>query len=332
MRVLFLIQGTEVAASRYRVLQYLPYLKYRGVQADIITHPSSITELYRFFRLLPRYDSIFLQRKRFHGILLRLLRARAKNIIYDFDDAVMYKNSTAASAHSKTRQKRFASMMRACDSVIAGNTFLKEQAEKYNKNVVMIPTVIDQDRYSPKEYNSTKQRIVIGWIGDHGSIHYLEKMRPVFEQLGKKYPNVELEIICDTFFDCDNIRVIKRIWSSEHEVEYLKELDIGIMPLVQDRWSEGKCGLKIIQYFGVGVPVVCTPVGINKDVVRDSYNGFYAESHEQWVEKLSQLIENPELRKVMGLRGHDAVLKVFSLQACASKYYEVIRNTTPGTR
>ncbi|HEX2967415.1 MAG TPA: glycosyltransferase family 4 protein, partial [Syntrophorhabdaceae bacterium] len=193
--------------------------------------------------------------------------------------------------------------------------------------VTMIPTVIDQDRYTQKDYGLQKQKVTIGWIGDHGSIHYLQNMKPIFERLGEKYPHTELEIICDVFFDCEHMPVVRRTWDSEHEIEYLKELDIGIMPLVQDPWSEGKCGLKIIQYFGVGVPTVCTPVGINKDVVQDGYNGCFAETTEQWIEKLSMLIENSELRKTMGLRGRETVFKSFSLQACAPKYYDVIRNT-----
>ena len=93
MKVLFLIQGQEVAASRYRVLQYLPYLKTKGVETKVMPYPATTGELYTFFRNLPDYDCLFLQRKRFHGLLLKLLRKRANKIVYDFDDAVMYKNS-----------------------------------------------------------------------------------------------------------------------------------------------------------------------------------------------------------------------------------------------
>jgi len=327
MKVLFLIQGREVAASRYRVLQYLPYLESRGIEANITTYPSTAREFYTFFRKLPDYDCLFLQRKRFHGVFLKLLRKRAKKTIYDFDDAVMYKNSTASAPYSTTRQRRFAAMVRSSDSVIAGNSFLREQAECYNNHVTTIPTVIDQSRYPAKMYNSAKEKVTIGWIGDHGSIHYLEKMKPVFEALGKKYPHVELEIICDVFFDCDHIPVVKRLWSAEREIEYLHELDIGVMPLVQDPWSEGKCGLKILQYFGVGVPTVCTPVGVNKDVVREDFNGYFAGSPEQWIEKLSLLIEDREKRKIMGIRGREIVFQSFSLAACAPRFYDVLCET-----
>jgi glycosyltransferase involved in cell wall biosynthesis len=327
MKVLFLIQGQEVAASRYRVLQYFPYLKSRGVETKAMTYPGTPWELYQFFRNLPDYDCLFLQRKRFHEPLLSLLRKRAHKIVYDFDDSVMYRNSKAASPYSATRQRRFATMVRVSDYVIAGNDFLRQQAAQFTSNVITIPTAIDQSRYMVKNYNQKKEKVTIGWIGDHGSIHYLEKMRPVFEKLGKKYPHIVLEIICYIFFDCENIPVIKRPWSQEHEIEYLHELDIGVMPLAVDPWSEGKCGLKILQYFGVGVPTVCTPVGVNKDVVRDGFNGYFASSPEQWVETLSLLIEDSEKRKIMGMRGREIVFQSFSLDACAPRFYDVLQKT-----
>jgi len=325
MNVLFLIQGFEVAASRYRVLQYLPYLESRGVKPTVSVYPRGIGQLFRFFRELPSYDILFLQRKRFQPGLLRLLRRKARRIVFDFDDAIMYHNSKAASPHSRTRQRRFAEMIKASDYVIAGNSFLQEKAAQYTDHVVVIPSPIDNARYVLKDYSVKKEGVSIGWIGDHGSIHYLERMRPVFEELGKKYPQAQLEIICDIFFDCERMKVVKKRWGQETEIEDLKNLDIGVMPLLDDPWSWGKCGLKILQYYGVGVPAVCTPVGVNRDVVQDSVNGFWAMTHEEWVAKLSRLVEDAHLRKTMGMRGHELVIKSFSLEACAPALERVLR-------
>lgn len=325
MKILFLIQGFEVAASRYRVLQYLPYLESKGIESTVSLYPRGIGQLLRFFRDLPGYDVLFLQRKRFQQPLLGLLRRKARRIVFDFDDAIMYHNSKAASPHSRTRRRRFAEMVKASDYVIAGNSFLQKQAEPFTNRVAVIPSPIDCTRYVVKDYAVRKEPVSIGWIGDHGSIHYLERIRPVFEDLGRKYPKVQLEIICDIFFDCDHIRVVKKMWSQESEIEALRNLDIGVMPLLDDPWSWGKCGLKILQYYGVGVPAVCTPVGVNRDVVQDSVNGFWAMTHEEWVRKLSMLIEDEELRRTMGIRGNELVTKSFSLQACAPRLEEILR-------
>jgi glycosyltransferase involved in cell wall biosynthesis len=324
MKVLFLIQGYTVAASRYRVLQYLPYLESQGVDAEVNLYPRTLKAHIQFFKKLPHYDIVFLQRKRFNQPRLGLLRKRAKRIVYDFDDSVMYRNSKSKDPVSETRKRRFAQMIRSADYVIAGNEFLKHQVLPIHSNVETLPSPIDQKRYGLKDYRISKEKVTLGWIGDHGSIHYLEKARPIFERLGERYPHVELKIVCDIFFDCEQIHVIKKNWTQEEEVADLQSFDIGLMPLVDDPWSWGKCGLKIIQYQGVGVPVVCTPVGINRDLVEDGVNGFYARTPEEWEEKLSILIEDPPLREKMGQKGREKVLESYSLQSCAPRFLSIL--------
>ncbi len=324
MKVLFLIQGFTVAASRYRVLQYIPYLESRGVETVVRLFPRTLKENVHFFKGLPQFDVVFLQRKRFNQPRLALLRKRARRIVYDFDDSVMYRNSKAEDPVSSSRRRRFVQMIKKSDWVIAGNEFLKREALALNPNVEVIPTAIDEKRYGSKTYPAESKRVTLGWIGDHGSIHYLEKMRPVWEWIGEKYPQVELKIVCDIFFDSDRIKVIKKTWSSEEEVADLQGFDIGLMPLVDDPWSWGKCGLKIIQYQGVGVPVVCTPVGINKDLVENGTNGYWAMTDEEWKGKLSLLIENSELREQMGREGRKRVMENYTRQVCAPRLFSVL--------
>ncbi len=324
MKVLFLIQGFSVAASRYRVLQYIPYLNSKGVETSVSLYPRTLKENFQCFNDLPQYDIIFLQRKRFNQPRLGLLRKRAKRIIYDFDDSVMYRNSKARDPISQTRRRRFVQMIKNSNFVIAGNEFLKSEVLPFNPNVEVIPTAIDQERYHLKTYPLQQDRVTLGWIGDHGSIHYLEKMRPLFEKIGEQYPHVDLKIVCDTFFDCERMKVIKKNWSSEEEVADLQGFDVGLMPLVDDPWSWGKCGLKIIQYQGVGLPVVCTPVGINKDLVEDGINGYWAMTPAEWEKKLSVLIENSELRERMGREGRRRVLENYTYQACAPRLLSIL--------
>jgi len=328
MKVLFLIQGWDIAASRYRVLQYIPYLKSNGVDATVSPYPRTLKENIQFFNGLPKYDIVFLQRKRFNQPRLGMLRKRARRIIYDFDDAVMYRNSKAKDPISPTRRRRFVQMIQASDFVIAGNEFLKKEVLPFNSNIEVIPTSIDQNRYHLKDYSNEKERVTLGWIGDHGSVHYLEEMRPIFEKIGRRHPRCELKIVCDTFFDCEHVNVVKKHWTSEEEVADLQSFDIGLMPLVDDPWSWGKCGLKIIQYQGVGIPVVCTPVGINRDLVEDGVNGFWATNHEEWEKKLSFLIENNALRERMGRQGRERVLKGYTIQACAPRLLSILKKVS----
>lgn len=329
MKMLALIQGKEIAASRYRILQYLPYLRENGVFTYVLEFPSTLKEYADLYMKLDSYDCIFVQRKRFHFPFLELFRRNAKRIIYDLDDAVMYKNSLAGSPYSRTRERRFEKMARSCDAIIAGNSFLMEQSLPYNPNVTVIPTSIPSEKYSLKDYSRTGDIVTIGWIGDHGSIHYLEAMKDILDEVAERHPGkIELKIICDVFFDCRIMPVRKVRWSSETEVAELKDCDIGIMPLKDDLWSRGKCGLKILQYFGVGIPVVCTPVGVNRDIIIPGENGYWASNRNEWVESISRLVSDAEQRKKLGLAGRRTLEEGYTLESNSARLLNLIRTVS----
>jgi hypothetical protein len=108
-------------------------------------------------------------------------------------------------------------------------------------------------------------------------------------------------------------------------VEDLQSFDIGLMPLVDDPWSWGKCGLKIVQYQGVGLPVVCTPVGVNRDLVEDGVTGFWAKTPVEWEKKLSLLIEDVLLREKLGKEGRKRVLEGYTVQSCAPRLFSILK-------
>ncbi|ODS34735.1 MAG: hypothetical protein SCARUB_00171 [Candidatus Scalindua rubra] len=332
MKILFLVQGLDVAASRYRVLQYLPYLKEHGVQATVLPFQKGFLKKLRLFKSVNKYDILFIQRKRFRIAWLKYIRKNARRIVYDFDDSVMYRNSKAVSPESNTRTKMFKNMVNASDYVIAGNGYLQKNTTPYTNNVTIIPSPIDMTLYSQKEYSEENDNITLGWIGAHGSIHYLEKMRPVFEILGKRHNNLKLKIVCDTFFDCEDMVVEKKFWNEKEEVKDIQSFDIGVMPLLDDPWSHGKCGLKILQCLAVGVPVVCSPAGINKEIVKDGVHGFWANTQEEWIEKLEILINDHNLRKRMGIEGRKRVIEHYSLKANAPRMLKIFQQLSSSTK
>jgi glycosyltransferase involved in cell wall biosynthesis len=324
MKILFLVQGLDVAASRYRVLQYLPYLKEHGVQTTVLPFQKGFLKKLKLFKSAGKYDILFIQRKRFPVLWLKYIRKNARRIVYDFDDSVMYRNSKAANPESNTRVKMFKNIVTASDYVIAGNEYLKKNTTPYTNDVTTIPSPINMSLYPQKKYPEWSN-ITLGWIGATGSIHYLEKMKPVFEALGKKYEDLKLKIICDTFFDCNNITVEKKLWRAQEEVADIQSLDIGLMPLMDDPWSHGKCGLKILQCLATGVPVVCSPAGINREIVEDGVHGFWANTQEEWIEKLEILINDSDLRRKMGMAGRKRVIEHYSLKANAPRMLKIFQ-------
>ena len=118
------------------------------------------------------------------------------------------------------------------------------------------------------------------------------------------------------------IKVVE--WSEEKEIDYLKTFTVGIMPLKDDKWSRGKCGLKIIQYMGTFLPVIASPVGANNNIVEDRINGFLARDKSEWLSALEELYTNKEMRIKMGYLGRKKVEEMYSLQVYAPKYIESI--------
>jgi glycosyltransferase involved in cell wall biosynthesis len=228
---------------------------------------------------------------------------------------------------------KFRWMVKGSDAVVVGNEFLREEVLKVDpqKKVFMIPTSIDTSLYPEKKNVSEGPDVILGWIGTKGNLKYLKKLEPAFESLAKRFPNLRLKIVSNDFYDSSFIPVIKKPWRLEDENEDLISFDIGLMPLQDDLWSKGKCGLKIIQYLSVGVPVVCTPVGINGDIVRDGRNGFWATTPQEWVDRLATLISNPALRLKMGREGIETVEKGYSLAVNAEKFFKVLQSLSVKT-
>ena len=318
MRIVFFIQGLHVAASRYRVLQYLPLLQEKGFETEVFPFPDSLQGWARFLPVLKRNDIIFVQRKRLPVLVLFALHQLKKPVVYDFDDAIMFKNSLSSDPYSLRRVLSFKRMLRYTTLVIAGNDFLKNEAAKYHTNIRVLPTPVDANRYTEKIYGP-RDGVNLGWIGDHGSIHYMKGYRETWEEIGRRHGDAFLTIICDTFMETESIPLKKVQWQYDTEIDELKRLDIGLMPLYDDLWSRGKCGFKIIQYLAAGVPAVCTPVGINRDVVENGVNGFWADTKTDWIEKLSILIKDRDLRERMGKAGRQKILDGYTVQACAPK-------------
>jgi len=331
MKIIFLTHFSD-QGHRFRVEQYFPYLVAHQVDPRWQPISGSFKERFLLYRELPLYDVVCIQRRLFSPFEFYRIRRKSRKILFDLDDAIMYRSSSSNQPHSFSRWLKFRWMVRGSDVVTVGNQFLKNEVLKADqrKKVFVIPTSIDTHLYPKKKKISDRLEIILGWIGTKGNLKYLKAIEPVFESLAQKFSHIKLKIVCDDFFDSRHLLVIKKPWSLKDENEDLISFDIGLMPLKDDLWSRGKCGLKIIQYLSVGVPVVCTPIGINCDIVRNGYNGFWATSHQEWVDRIALLIRDPGLRERMGVNGIATVEKEYSLSVTSEKFFRVLQHLTHG--
>ncbi|MDR4509281.1 MAG: glycosyltransferase family 4 protein [Candidatus Brocadiaceae bacterium] len=325
--VYFLIQEWDHPASRYRVLQYIPYVKEAQINVKVALFPDTFRKWMKLFSEIRNYDILFIQKRRLWFWQLWYTKRKQVKIIYDFDDAVMFKSPVDGGGKSFKRQRTFARIIRYSDQVIAGNQYLKSQALPYNKNITIIPTAIDTRKYAQKDYRKNKQNITLGWIGSKSSLPFLEELSPAFDHLAIQHPSVELKIICNAFFDCKKMPVVKKIWVKEEENRDLQDIDIGIAPLPDHEWTKGKCATKLLQYMSIGIPVVCSPVGVHNEIVQEGVNGFFASSIPEWIEKIRLLLQDTALLERIGVEGKKTVEQSYSLQANAGKFVQILRDT-----
>jgi glycosyltransferase involved in cell wall biosynthesis len=278
----------------------------------------------RLFLQLTRTDVILLHKKLFNPLEVRLLKALGKRIIFDFDDAIMYTEARRKQPMTDKFTGRFRKIMEISEVAVAGNEFLANEAKKHCRRVEIMTTPVDVQLYTPAAPENKGNEVVMGWIGLPGNLFYLDALAPVFQNLARKFPDIALSVVCSDFPDIEGINIKKRVWSIENELEFLREMDIGLMPLTDDIWSRGKCGFKILQYFSVGVPVIASPVGINSDIVEHGVNGFLSATNEEWESHLAKLLSDRSLREKMGAAGRKTVAEKFSLNDYLERYVSLL--------
>jgi glycosyltransferase involved in cell wall biosynthesis len=310
-RTILFISKSEVAAStRYRGLNYFPYLKKAGWHCEHIgiEKTTSVAEKLLLLRKASQADVVVVLRKTFTAAFIFLLRLFSKRMVFDFDDAVLTSSNDKLSF---TRMKRFAKMAKACDAIWAGNEYLATHARLFNTSVTVLPTSIEPEKYNisaPKPDNYFD----LVWIGSSSTKKYLVDVIPILEQAAKTIPHLRLKIIADFTLYSDKLNIYPVQWQSLTEAMDLASSHAGIAPMPDDPWTKGKCGLKVIQYMAAGLPVISSPSGVNKDIVMHGTTGFLAANSEQWIEALMRLSADANLRTTMGSQGKAYIEKTYS--------------------
>jgi hypothetical protein len=328
MRLLALVDSPDHVCCRYRIRAFEPALRRAGwslscqpLQRGTLSRVAQLTEA-------AHYDSVILQRKLLPSWQLAILRRNARRLIFDFDDAVLFRDSyDERSPHSAWRERRFAATTRIADAVIAGNDFLADCALRAGtpaERVRLIPTCVEPRLYPDPETFQARHgacgHVDLVWIGSSSTLRGLEQQQPLWERLGREVPGLRLRVICDRFPQFPTIPIIPIPWTRESEARNLGAGHIGISWLPEDVWSRGKCGLKVLQYQAARLPVVANPVGMNAELIESGATGFLPSTPDEWVEAVRALATDAELRREMGQMGRRLVESGFSVEAWSETF------------
>jgi glycosyltransferase involved in cell wall biosynthesis len=341
MRVLLLPRYSRMgASSRLRTLQYLDVLAAHGVEVQVCSllddaylqaiyskRKVAVAALLRAYwkrlRILtqaPRFDLVWIEKELFPNwpSWFEWLLARTKvPYVVDYDDAIFHNYGMAANPLKRLLKNKIAGVMRHAALVVAGNSYLmRHAAEAGAARVALLPTVIDIRRYRAVSTLPQRDRLVVGWIGSPTTARYLQPLLPVLARLAAIFP-LDFTVV-GAELDASRYGFVRHIvWHESTEAAEIGRFDIGVMPLPDGPWENGKCGYKLIQYMACAKPVVASPVGANRDIVQHGTNGFLAATADEWFDALAQLLADAGLRQTMGRRGRALAEEKYCLQVSA---------------
>ena len=388
MKVLAFMTNTEqTACTRFRLLQYRPHLEAAGITLDArpLLDEKLEKALYRtgghlgpkafgITKALAKRtmdtlngfnaDAIFILREASlvgpPVIEWVLSKAGRRPVIFDLDDPIWksYSSPTYGPLAMLFKMpKKADTIFRLATHITAGNEYVANYARKLNPNVSVIPTVVDTDRFTPRELdtppaagststsnannksntkstnNANKNDVpVVGWIGSHSTAPYLRRILPALQAAAWKTP-FKLHIIGSRTpltlpgsKQLPGTEVIRKPWTLESEIPSFQELDIGLYPIIRDKWSVGKSAFKAVQYGAVGIPTIASPVGAAEKVVRHGETGLLANSTEEWIDAVTTLVKDKELRTKMGKAAREHIVENYSLAKWAPRMVEIIRS------
>ena len=357
-RILYIVQHRfdRSPGQRYRCEQYMKWLESKGFECvyspilisaqedkDFYSYKNYFVKLSLFLKGIVRrtkdvlrarnFDIIFIYREAFMTgttFFERSLKKSGAKIIYDFDDAiwnfdVSQENKALGWLKNPDKIKDIISL---ADLVMAGNQYLADYAKPLNNNVQVIPSTIDLDYYKiPNRIQNENKPVVIGWSGSLTTIEHFKVIIPVLEKLKAKYGNkIAFKVFGIAEYNYAPLGITGIQWTPQNEVEQIASFDIGIMPLPINEWTKGKCGMKGLQYMALEVATVMTAVGVNKDIIEEGANGLLAVTDEDWLQKISLLIDSAELRNRLGKAGRKTIEERFSFQGMRDNYTLLFEN------
>lgn len=345
MNILFLVPYPpgRAPSQRFRFEQYFETLTTAGYQYRVAPFISEATWtilylpghhvqktwgiikgfLRRLFQLFTahKYDYVFIHREAspvgpplFEWLLAKVWK---KKIIYDFDDAIWIPNTSAANkivAGIKWHHK-VGSICRWAYKVSCGNSYLRDYAQQFNPNAVINPTTIDTVHLHNRVRNQeTTGKLIIGWTGTHSTLKYIWQVVPVLAKLEQEF-DFEFRVISNQPPDLPLRSLVYQSWRKETEIADLLAFHVGLMPLEDDMWAQGKCAFKALQYMALGEPALVSPVGMNTEVVTDGLNGNICATPTEWEIALRRLLQDSDLRTCMGQAARLTVEQRYSVTA-----------------
>lgn len=276
----------------------------------------------RLIRDLDKYDAVFVYREAalFGPAFLERLIARRKPIIYQLDDPLFmpYKSPSNGYLSYLKFFGKIKEIIRMSTVVIVNSSHIREYAEDFNDNIWQIPSVVDTAKFDFKPFPDDLKRVCVGWSGSPTTVRNIKLVEKPLRRLSRE-KICDILLIGGTEFGISDVEYEAKNWNGETEVDDLRRMQVGLVPLPVNTWNKYKFIMKTAQYMALGIVPVATPMASNTEVIRHGENGFFAANDDEWHERITNLVEDAELRNRMSRAAAADAAAKYSLQANAGK-------------
>jgi glycosyltransferase involved in cell wall biosynthesis len=329
MNVLAIISRDLIKGStQFRIAQYLDLFHARGVTVEFVRRDAVTGGVLRH---LGDYDLVFNQKCLLRTSLARRVLAGSRRTLFDFDDAIYTRPGRPHSFLTSWRdRRRLRPWLQEAGVVTAANQVLADYARQFRQDVAVIPMAVDLDIWKPPVRNDRPPRAVgptvgptIGWTGAPVNLPDLERLEPVLAAFLAKYPSARLAVSSGRKprlqcpFDYHPFQ-------PGAEPEFVRRLDIGLLPLGNDEFSRGKSPIKALQYLACGVPVVGNVFGATAEILNPS-NSLAVSSEQDWMTALETLLNTPALIASYGRIGREFVQQHHDSKLVGEQLLQVMR-------
>jgi glycosyltransferase involved in cell wall biosynthesis len=285
-------------------------------------------ERLKLLKRLDEYDAVFVYREAalLGPAFLEKQIAKKKPIIYQLDDPlfVPYKSPSSGYFSYLKFFGKIKEIIRMSKVVMVNSSHIREYAAQFNKNIWQVPSVVDTERYVYRPFSENLERVTVGWSGSPSTVINLKVIEKPLQQLSEK--NIcDISFVGGTEFDLSGVKYNAKLWNGETEVEDLRRMQIGLVPLRKIKWNKHKFIMKTAQYMALGIVPVGTPMASNPEVIRHGENGFLAATDEEWKEYLTLLVEDSALRNRLSAQAARDAEEKYSLKAHIPNIIEAFR-------
>ena len=327
MKLLWVHPHPDLPSSRIRVVQMAAQLEELGATCECAVYPDAWGERRALARRMNGFDAVVMHYKLPSLVDGRLWAAVEPPLVFDFDDAVRYRQRPKRGSYeSGTRRRRFDRLLRVADAFACGNRYLEELVAPAGKPSRILPSAVPVDvpRRSGAPREGPLRPLRIGWIGGRGNLAALDPLRQVLAELARRRELV-FTVIADAPYDVPGCPVEHVPWTLDGQAAALARLDVGLMPLEDNPWNRGKCAYKLLQYMAAEVCAVGSPVGMNAELIRDGENGLVAGTSDEWLAKLGRVLDDTDERARLGHAGRATVEAGYSYEVVARGWMEFLR-------